>query len=58
MQTEEVLARVDLDLLDQQITTLGVLEVSDTIQDSDREDISGLLNFLSLLWDSMKKNKG
>ena len=41
-----LLAKLDLELLDRQIDSLHQLEISRNITNRQREDLSGLLNFL------------
>lgn len=41
-----LLAKLDLELLDRQIDSLHQLEISPNITNRQREDVSGLLNFL------------
>lgn len=57
MTVSDVLERVDIELLDKQISTLCQLECEEILE-SQREHISGLCNFLVELYHAILEERG
>jgi hypothetical protein len=58
MTVSDVLSKIDIELLDKQISTLCKLECAEEILESQREHISGLCNFLCELYHAIKEERG
>jgi hypothetical protein len=51
----DLLSKLDLELLDRQINSLHEMEISPSLTDRQRDDVSGLLNFLCELHVELEK---
>lgn len=59
MTVSDVLSKIEIELLDKQISTLCKLECAEEeILESQREHISGLCNFLCELYHAIKEERG